>query len=72
MFYLRDARLTCGSCYGFGRATKAVSICPPAYYADILAERGRCYLAKYVNGRWPAGKKWEDNEAPWMGNVHPR
>ncbi|GAM33692.1 hypothetical protein TCE0_013f00787, partial [Talaromyces pinophilus] len=31
-------------CYTFGRATKAVSICPPAYYADLVCERARCYL----------------------------
>jgi len=31
-------------CYLFNRATKAVSICPPAYYADLLCERGRAYL----------------------------
>ena len=29
----------------FGRATKAVSLCPPAYYADKLCERTRFYLA---------------------------
>jgi hypothetical protein len=33
-------------CYLYGRATKAVSICPPAYYADIACERARCYLSK--------------------------
>lgn len=32
-------------CYIFGRSTSAVSICTPAYYADIACERGRCYLA---------------------------
>lgn len=32
-------------CHLFGRATKAVSICPPAYYADILCTRARVYLA---------------------------
>ena len=31
-------------CYLFGRATKSVSIFPPAYYADIVCERARCYL----------------------------
>ncbi|KAK5454972.1 hypothetical protein LTS15_005692 [Exophiala xenobiotica] len=32
-------------CDLFGRATKAVSICPPAYYADLACERARCYLS---------------------------
>ncbi|KAH9895506.1 putative RNA interference and gene silencing protein [Xylariomycetidae sp. FL2044] len=36
--------LTHNLCYLFGRATKAVSICPPAYYADLLCTRARCYL----------------------------
>ncbi|KAF4982301.1 hypothetical protein FZEAL_2050 [Fusarium zealandicum] len=30
-------------CYLFGRATKAVSICPPAYYADIVCTRARAH-----------------------------
>jgi eukaryotic translation initiation factor 2C len=30
--------------YLYGRATKAVSLIPPAYYADLACERGRCYL----------------------------
>lgn len=33
-------------CYTFGRATKAVSICPPAYYADLACDRARCYLSE--------------------------
>jgi hypothetical protein len=37
-------QLTQSMCYTFGRATKAVSYCTPAYYADILCERARCYL----------------------------
>lgn len=37
--------LTQSMCYVFGRATKAVSYCTPAYYADILCERARCYLS---------------------------
>ncbi|KAI0395207.1 ribonuclease H-like domain-containing protein [Xylariaceae sp. FL0594] len=36
---------THGLCHMFGRATKGVSYCTPAYYADILCERGRKYLA---------------------------
>ncbi|KAH8832943.1 Piwi-domain-containing protein [Flagelloscypha sp. PMI_526] len=30
--------------YTYARATKAVSLIPPAYYADLACERGRCYL----------------------------
>lgn len=30
--------------YLYARATKAVSLIPPAYYADLACERGRCYL----------------------------
>ncbi|KAK4075706.1 hypothetical protein Trihar35433_2266 [Trichoderma harzianum] len=37
--------LTQSMCYAFGRATKAVSYCAPAYYADVLCERSRCYLS---------------------------
>ena len=38
--------LTHSMCYLFPRATKAVSICPPAYLADRLCERGRIYLQR--------------------------
>ena len=41
--------LTHNMCYLFGRATKAVSICPPAYYADLVCERARCYLSQYYD-----------------------
>ncbi len=37
-------KLTHDLCYVFGRATKAVSICPPAYYADIVCTRARIYM----------------------------
>ncbi|KAF4820886.1 Protein argonaute 5 [Colletotrichum siamense] len=36
-------KLTHNLCYLFGRATKAVSICPPAYYADIVCDRARVH-----------------------------
>lgn len=39
--------LTHNMCYLHGRATKAVSLAPPAYYVDLLCERGRRYLAKF-------------------------
>ena len=31
------------------RATKAVSLVPPAYYADIACKRGRSYLNVLLN-----------------------
>jgi eukaryotic translation initiation factor 2C len=37
--------LTHNMCHLFGRATKAVSLCPPAFYADLLCTRTRCYLS---------------------------
>ncbi|KXX76832.1 Protein argonaute 5 [Madurella mycetomatis] len=37
--------LTQSMCYIYGRATKAVSICTPAYYASVLCERARRYLS---------------------------
>ena len=50
--------LTHNMCYLFGRATKAVSICPAAYYADLVCERARCYLSHLFDatpGATPAG-----------------
>ena len=32
-------------CYFFAQATKAVNICPPAYYTDLVYEHARCYLS---------------------------
>lgn len=42
--------LTNSVCYLFARATKAVSLVSPAYYADLACERGRCYLQKLLQG----------------------
>ncbi|KAI1804488.1 Piwi-domain-containing protein [Daldinia bambusicola] len=50
--------LTQGLCYMFGRATMPVSVCTPAYYADIACERARCYL----DGLF-------DNPGQWEGEV---
>ncbi|KAF7959271.1 hypothetical protein EAE96_002785 [Botrytis aclada] len=36
--------LTHNMCYLFGRVTKAVSLCLPIYYADLLYTRIRAYL----------------------------
>ncbi|KAI6781014.1 stem cell self-renewal protein Piwi [Emericellopsis cladophorae] len=40
-------KLTHEMCYLFGRATKAISICPPAYYADIVCERARAHRPEF-------------------------
>lgn len=34
--------------YQYARATRAVSLIPPAYYADLACERGRCYLNDFL------------------------
>ncbi|OAL44588.1 Piwi-domain-containing protein [Pyrenochaeta sp. DS3sAY3a] len=36
-------------CYTYVRATMGVSYASPAYYADRLCERGRCYLRSFLN-----------------------
>ena len=36
--------------YMFSRATKAVRLVSPAYYADVACERGRCYVRKLLHG----------------------
>lgn len=43
-------RITQALCYSYSRATKAVSICTPAYHADILCERARRYMADLFEG----------------------
>ncbi|KAI9821501.1 MAG: hypothetical protein M1832_003349 [Thelocarpon impressellum] len=68
--------LTHGLCYLFGRATKAVSICPPAYYADLLCERGRCYLHSVLNADSAASASggseagFDASRADWVSGVH--
>lgn len=42
--------LTNAVSYMFARATKAVSLASPAYYADLCCERGRCYLHALLQG----------------------
>ncbi|OAP55834.1 hypothetical protein AYL99_09986 [Fonsecaea erecta] len=69
--------LTHNMCYLYARATKSVSICPPAYYADLVCDRARCYLSGFfdpsagaVIGEGGGG----DGEAPDPRSVkiHPR
>lgn len=65
-------RFTHNMCYLFNRATKAVSICPPAYYADLLCERGRAYLHSTLNENHGADSSVYDASEDWTGGVHPR
>ncbi|EAT86396.1 hypothetical protein HBI56_100990 [Parastagonospora nodorum] len=59
--------LTHSLCYTFARATRSVSICPPAYYADLLCERGRCYLQGVLKG--DGSVNFSDTE--WQRDVNP-
>lgn len=62
-------------CYLFGRAPKAVSYVPPAYYADILATRGRAYLYNTLQeNHGPASTAGSGSlgDAEWDGQIHPR
>ncbi|KAJ4351686.1 uncharacterized protein N0V89_007029 [Didymosphaeria variabile] len=44
---LRIRQLTHELCYTYVRSTSGVSYASPAYYADRLCERGRCYLRDF-------------------------
>lgn len=59
--------LTHSLCYTFARATRSVSICPPAYYADLLCERGRSYLHGVLKGEGAVA--FSDTE--WHRDVNP-
>lgn len=66
--------ITHGLSYMFARATKAVSIVPPAYYADILAERARAYLyttlqEDHADDSTTASGSTGTEE--WNGKIHP-
>ncbi|KAI0926953.1 hypothetical protein AcV5_007614 [Taiwanofungus camphoratus] len=69
--------------YLYARATKAVSLVPAAYYADIACERGRCYINSLLNapeggasGGGRAGREERDRVFQravemWGEGVHP-
>ncbi|KAK3655658.1 hypothetical protein LTR56_003307 [Elasticomyces elasticus] len=46
-------RITFSLCWTFATALTPISYCAPAYYADRLAERGRCYLRPLLTLRYP-------------------
>ncbi|KAL2861922.1 putative RNA interference and gene silencing protein [Aspergillus pseudodeflectus] len=56
-------------CYLFGRATRAVSICPPAYYADLLCDRARCYLKDVFDGRVQRGGGSREEDEIAYGEI---
>jgi len=62
-------KLTHDMCYLYGRATKAVSICPPAYYADIVCTRARCHNAGLFEGSDTASMV--STASTSVRNVHP-
>lgn len=62
-------QLTHKLCYCWGRATKAVSLCPPAYWADVAAERGRAYLHTSFNDA-SSSSDFEARTAEWTRDVH--
>ena len=72
-------KLTNDISYMFARATKAVSLASPAYYADLACERGRCYihelLSAFDGGASSSSGTGEDNvfreaEKLWRNGVH--
>jgi eukaryotic translation initiation factor 2C len=63
-------RLTHAMCYIFGRATKAVSLCPPAYYADIVCERARVWLSGIFDERSVASSQAQARDEDVR--VHPK
>ncbi|KAK8169311.1 Piwi domain-containing protein [Phyllosticta citrichinensis] len=62
-------RITHNLCYVYGRATRAVSVCPPAYYADLVCERGRSYLHSFLKENT---NMQYDPRRHWRGGVHDR
>lgn len=60
--------LTLALSYAYGRATRAVSLCSPAYYADLACERARCYLTDLYDES-PGGSVATASVA---GDVKPR
>ncbi|KAL8868287.1 MAG: hypothetical protein Q9174_005088, partial [Haloplaca sp. 1 TL-2023] len=68
--------LTHSLCHLYGRSTRVVSLCPPAYFADLLCERGRMYLYREFNARdnvtTTSEPEFDWNRAPWLSGVHER
>lgn len=63
-------KLTHDMCYLYGRATKAVSICPPAYYADLVCTRARVHKNELYEERSDTASIGSNNAA-FGRTVHP-
>ena len=50
-------------CWLYGRTTRSVSYCTPAYYADRACERARCYLSDYFDRHTNDGEPGEEPTA---------
>lgn len=56
-------------CHTYVRSTTGVSYAPPAYYADRLCERGRCYLRKWLCPDPATRKYWDDKRKKTLADV---
>ncbi|KAF2228762.1 Piwi-domain-containing protein [Viridothelium virens] len=73
-------RLTHEISYLYARATKAVSLCPAAYYADLACERARDYLVDYYDATAAATPAETESGTSGAGrdaqkskiNIHPK
>ncbi|KAK0641136.1 ribonuclease H-like domain-containing protein [Cercophora newfieldiana] len=63
-------KVTHDMCYMFGRATKAVSICPPAYYADLVCTRSRCHNSSLFDGLETASVSTATSQGERLKPVH--
>ena len=58
-------------CYIFGRATRSVGVATPAYYADLAAERARCYIRAIYMPRGNPPPGFVAGTTPFDLSVHP-
>jgi hypothetical protein len=61
--------LTHSMCYAYGRATKAVSICPPAYYADLACARARIHKNEFFDDNRTLNS--QDHASISARKIHP-
>ena len=57
---------TFNMCYLYCRATRSVSVCPPAYYAHLVATRARFHA---VGEGWNSDSKLENTKSDQGGVV---